>query len=119
MGYNIASDKRLKKFVEIKDKINDTKVIHNLIILHYSKTEKMMEFYHKKIGHKIYLILHEKNILVGYYWKNITVSCKNYVKNCEICIMKNKSTFIPPPCNEMICSHPRELYYIDITNLSS
>ena len=94
IGYNIGADKRLRKFVEIKDKINDTKVTHNLIIVPYSETEKIMEFYHKKTGHKNYLVLHEKILLEGYYWKRITVSCKNFVKNCEISIMKNKSTFI-------------------------
>ena len=31
--------------------------------------------------------------------------------------MKNKNTFIPPPSNQIICSHPRELYLIDITKL--
>ena len=31
--------------------------------------------------------------------------------------MKNKSNFLPPPSNQIICSKPRELYLIDITEL--
>ena len=76
-----------------------------------------MEFYHKKTGHKNYLILHERILLEGYYWKNITESCKNFVKNYEIGIIKNKSSFLPPPNNQIICSHPKELFLIDITEL--
>jgi hypothetical protein len=31
--------------------------------------------------------------------------------------MKNKTNFLPLPCNQIICQRPKELYVIDITYL--
>ena len=31
--------------------------------------------------------------------------------------MKNKSIFLPPPSNQIVCSKPNELYLIDLTEL--
>ena len=76
-----------------------------------------MSYYHKITGHKNYRILHEKILSEGFYFNNITLICKEFIKNCELCVMKNKSKFIPPPSNQIICNKPRELYLIDITEL--
>lgn len=76
-----------------------------------------MSLYHKITGHKNYCILHDKILSEGFYFNNITLSCNDFIKNCELCSVKNKSNFIPPLSNQIICSKPRELYLIDITEL--
>ena len=116
-NYNIGSDKRLKKFVEVYDNLTDTKKICNLTVIRKTEINDIMRYYHKITGHKNYRILHEKILSEGYYFNNITLLCKDFIKNCELCVMKNKGNFIPPPSNQIICSKPRELYLIDITEL--
>ena len=116
-NYNIGSDKRLKKFVDVYDNLTDTKRICNLSVIRKTEIKDIMSYYHKITGHKNYRILHEKILSEGFYFNNITLICKEFIKNCELCVMKNKSKFIPPPSNQIICNKPRELYLIDITEL--
>ena len=76
-----------------------------------------MTLYHKSTEHKNYLILHQKIISEGLYWNNIALTCKEFVKKYEICNMKNKCTFMPPTSHQILCSNPKELYLIDLTEL--
>ena len=61
--------------------------------------------------------MHDKIINEGYYWNNLNKSCGSYIKNCKICLSKNKNNFIPPPCNQILCDKPKELYVMDITDI--
>lgn len=76
-----------------------------------------MQYYHFNSGHKNYHILHDLIIEKGYYWNNITNSCIEFIKNSPICVTRNKTSFLPPPTNQILCSKPKELYVIDITEL--
>ena len=109
----------MKKYVEIRDNITDVKILHNLTIIPFGEREKVLKYYHGITGHKNYLILHEKILSEGYYWKNLIISCKKYIKDCDICTMKNRTDFVPPPSNQILCNRPKELYLIDLTELPS
>ena len=113
----IREDKKLKKLVEITDQLNNKKILRNLIVVPNKERNNILSYYHNITGHKNYLILHEKIIKDGYYWNDITISCKEFIKKCDICFMKNKTTFLPPPSNQIICEEPKELYLIDITDI--
>ena len=97
--------------------MNNTKIVKLLIIIPKKERIKILKYYHKITGHKNYNILHEKIIAEGYYWNDLTQSCKVFVKNCEICVAKNRTNILPPPTNLILCDKPKELYLIDITEL--
>ena len=61
-----------------------------------------LKIFHSKTGHKNYHFLYDKIISEGYYWNNIVESCKNFIKKCDICQFKNKTSFIPPPSNQIL-----------------
>ncbi len=105
------------KFVNIKNKDTNLEEFNNLIVVPIKERNKLLEFYHRITGHRNYLILYDKIISDNYYWNNITLSCKNYVKDCVMCNTKNLSLIKPPESNQILCDYPKELYVIDITEL--
>ena len=98
----------------IKDSIYNETKIHNLTIVPKKDQNNLLLFYHTQTGHKNYLILNYKIIKENFYWNNLVESCKEYIKNCNICTTKNKALFFPPPCHQIICNMPKELYVIDL-----
>ncbi len=73
-NYNIAQDKKLMKFVNIKNKDTNLEEFNNLIVVPIKERNKLLEFYHRITGHRNYLILYDKIISENYYWNNITLS---------------------------------------------
>ena len=105
------------KLVDVKDAANNETVTKSLLVVPIKDREKLLKYYHYITGHKNYHVLHDKIISEGYYWNNLNESCKYYIKNCNICVCKNKNNFFPPPCNQILCDNPKELYVIDITDI--
>ena len=101
--YYISENKELKKFVDVKDATNNETVTKSLLVVSIKNREKLLNYYHYITEHKNYHILHDKIINEGYYWNNLNKSCRSYIKNCKICLSKNKNNFIPPPCNQILC----------------
>ena len=116
-NYYISENKELVKLVDVKDPESNGSTIKSLLVVPIKDRENLLKYYHYITGHKNYHILHDKIINEGFYWNNINESCKDYIKNCNICISKNKNIFLPPPCNQILCKKPKELYVIDITDL--
>ena len=100
--------------VDIKNLISNENITKGLIVIPLKAPNKLLTYYYFITEYKNYHILHDKIISQGYYWNNITDSGKNFIKECNICVSNNKSTFLPPPCNQIISTKPRELYLIDI-----
>jgi hypothetical protein len=75
----------------------------------------MLKYYHYITGHKNYHILYDKIISEGYYCNALIDKCRDFIKNCNNCVSKNKYKFLPPPTNQILCERPKELYVIDIT----
>ena len=56
------------------------------------------------------MTLYYKIISVGYYWNSLIKSCKEFINNCILCNIKNRSSFMPPPSNKIICTKPRIIF---------
>ena len=61
--------------------------------------------------------MYHKIIEEGYYWNTFSVSFQNFIKNCYLCVAKNKSNILPPPTNQILYDKSRELYVIYITEV--
>ena len=105
------------KIVDVKNPITNEIISKGLTVIPIKERNALLTYYHYITGHKNYHILHDKIISEGYYWNNITDTCKAFIKECTICTNKNKGTLLPPPCNLIICQKPRESYLIDITEV--
>ena len=105
------------KIVDVKNPITNEIISKGLTVIPIKERKALLTYYHYITGHKNYHILHDKIISEGYYWNNITDTCKSFINGCTICNNKNKSTLLPPPTNQIICKKPRELYLIDITEV--
>lgn len=79
--------------VDIKNPISNEIITKGLTVIPKKDRNKLLTYYHFITGHKNYHILHDKIIDDGYYWNNITESCKNFIKECNICVGKNKSKY--------------------------
>jgi len=103
--------------VDIKNPISNEIITKGLTVIPLKDRNKLLTYGYFIKGHKNYHILHDKIISEGYYWNNITDSCKNFIKECNICFSKNKSSLLPPLCNQIICNKLWELYLIDISEV--
>ena len=80
--YYISENNELKKFVDIKDTINNETITKSLLVVPKNDREKLLKYCHYITGHKNY---HEY-----YYWNNLNEPFRLYIKNCKICVSKNK-----------------------------
>lgn len=87
-------DNKLKKFVKLKDHLSNYTKLINLNVIPEKEINKFLSFYHDSTAHKNYFILYEKIISEGFYFNNMINKCIAFIKNCTICSMKNKNTFI-------------------------
>ncbi len=53
----------------------------------------------------------------GFFWNNMTIDCKNFIKNCIICTQTNKSYFIEPEFKYLQAKKQNEIIHMDLTDI--